>query len=258
MESQEFFEKLDQFFAENQIAEAGTYLEECLDCARKEGDLSLEISVLNEMMGYYRSTDQEQKGLQSVTDALLLIQKNGLEYHPAAATMWINMGTTLCHFERVDEAETCYQNAMQFLKEQPSGALTMAGLYNNTAAVFVKTGRFDEARAGYDKALDLLKSAEETPELWEDVLFNRIVTWLNILVLNQVEITKTDSDSSVRNLAEQSDGLLGKLKHALSDGRFRKSSSYHFAVHKTEQCFENLGIRAEWFEEMKKQSGSEN
>ncbi len=252
MENQEFFETLDRFFAENQIEAAGAYLEDCLSKARQENNLSLEISVLNEMMGYYRSTDQEQKGISSVSDGLALIEKHGLEKHPAVAAMWINMGTTLCHFNRVDEAEICYQNAMEFLKEQPSKALTMAGFYNNTAAVYVKTERFEEARSGYEKALELLKSMEGESELWEDVLFNRIVTWLNILVLNQVEISKTDSKSKEMTLKEQSEILLKQIRYALQDKAFQQSSSYHFAVHKAAVCFENLEIEPEWLHEFKK------
>ena len=191
MENRDFFQKLDEFFEKNQIEEAGVFLEQSLKEARDSKDISLEISVLNEMMGYYRSTDQEEKGIQSVKDGLVLIQSNGLETHPAVANMWINMGTTLCHFERVQEAETCYKNAELFLMTSPGGAITMASLYNNTAAVFVKKGNYEEAYQRYCMALETLKKLQEQPEYWEDLMFNRIVTWLNIIVMRKVQMASS-------------------------------------------------------------------
>ena len=234
MDSQTFFETLDDLFAKNQIKEAGEYLEQSLLSVREAKDISLELSVLNEMMGYYRSTNQKEKGLKSVEEGLTLIRENGLMEHPAVATMWINMGTTLCHFNRVDEAEICYQNAEIFLKDIPTGALTMASLYNNTSAVFVKTKRFKEARDRYKKALDTLDTINNEQELWEDLLFNRIVTWLNILVLNQVEIRETDEGNElyIKELTEDSENIIKQIKEVLGNETFQETSSFAYALKK--------------------------
>lgn len=242
MTIENFFQELDGFFSENEIEEAGVFLEQALEEARRTEDLSLEISVLNEMMGYYRSTDRKEKGLQSVEDGLALIQKNGLEAHPGVANMWINMGTTLCHFERVEEAEVCYKNAEMFVMQSGAGALQMASLYNNTAAIYVKTGRYEEARQRYEKALEYLAQIDENSEFWEDIQFNRIVTWLNMIVMNCVK---------QQGAGEENQQLVEKIKEIMSSEDFQNTESFPYAVKKCIHCFENLQDQQnkEWFEQ---------
>jgi tetratricopeptide (TPR) repeat protein len=252
MNHETFFEQLDQYFAKNEIKEAGEFLEQTLEEVRQDQDISMELSVLNEMMGYYRSTDQKEKGIRSVEEGLQLIRDNGLETHPAVATMWINMGTTLCHFERVEDAEVCYKNAELFFAGSDEGALNMASLYNNTAAVYVKTGRFSEAKERYEKALEYLKKIEDNLELWEDIMFNRLVTWLNIIVMNRVKQAETkecnsEEEKDVAHRMEQ-------IKELMELEGFQKTSSFPYAVKKCAHCFENLGDReqTEWIQNLEK------
>lgn len=290
MDAKIFFETLNKYFDENQIKEAGELLEQTLDEAREAGDIPFELSILNEMMGYYRSTNQKEKGLTSVADGLRLIQENNLGENPVFATMWINMGTTLCHFEHVEEAETCYKNAEKIISGQPQEAITMASFYNNTAAIYVKRGDYKEADERYQFALKMLNKAEETPELWGDVLFNRLVTYLNILIMNQVkmqQINQNDETVMQKNQSEatakqnqsemveqknqcdetaaqygnqtdiikkDTDHRLEQIREILSNQRFRESPYFDFAIKKCEQCFEDLGLltEIEWLKQYKR------
>ena len=240
MDSEKFFRQLDEYFEKNEIEAAGKYLEESLEIVRKEGNVSLEIAILNEMMGYYRSTNQEEKGIRSVEEGVYLIRDSGLEGHPEVAKMWINMGTTLCHFERVEEAEICYKNAEMFFGESAYGALNMAGLYNNTAAVYVKTGRFEEAAKRYDKALEILDTLQEESEFWEDLAFNRIVTWLNMIVMNRVKM-ESENHPDNSETEKEIQKKVSLVKEALSSSKFQNTSSFPYAVKKSVHCFENLG-----------------
>ena len=269
MDAQTFFETLNQYFDEHKIKEAGELLEKTLDEAREAGDIAFELSILSEMMGYYRSTNQKEKGLTSVADGLKIIQENGLGENPFIASMWINMGTTLCHFEHIDEAEICYKNAEKALSGQPQTALTMASFYNNSAAIYVKKGDFEEADAKYQFALKFLDEAEDDSQLWEDVLFNRLVTYLNIIVMNQTKLFqgRQDKDSNqqsfegkeeqkmqISKLQNDSQQRFKQIGEILSDEKFRERPSFDFAITKCEQCFENLNLtdKLEWLKQYKK------
>lgn len=270
MDAQTFFTTLNQLFDEHKMKEAGELLEQALEEARSEDDFAFQLSILSEMMGYYRSTDQKEKGLASVADGLKIIQEKGIGESPYIATMWINMGTTLCHFEHLSEAETCYKNAEKALSGQPQTALTMASFYNNSAAIYVKKGDFEQANDQYQFALKFLDEAEKNPQLWEDVVFNRLATYLNIIVMNQTimfhgnqSFDGSDQQSSIdkNELANQKDSLQKDCEHRfkqieeiLSDERFRNSRSFDFAINKCEQCFENLNLpdKLEWLKQFKK------
>ena len=160
IEIQQFLNGLDHLFATGQGQKAGIYLEEWLAKAEEASDINGTFTVLNEMMGYYRSTEQEEKGISAATKCVMLIGQYGLQNHPAVGTMFLNIATTLCHFKRVEEAIDFYKRAEKSFSTYGANHFTMASLYNNMAFSYVQKEEYYEAENSYKNALNLLEKVD--------------------------------------------------------------------------------------------------
>lgn len=154
---QQFIEELDAFFARNDIAGAGEHLLKWYKKASEENNTPLMITVLNEMLGYYRSVGDEEKAMDAVEQMLSLIRSQNLDANPEVGTIYINLGTTLCRFCKHEQGIEYYRKAEEKLVncENP---FVLASLYNNSAAACEAAGRVEEAILHYEKSLAMLKS----------------------------------------------------------------------------------------------------
>ena len=58
---EEILKELDQLFADNKAKEAEKFLLECLTEAEEVSDLSMQLQLYNELIGYYRVTSEKEK-----------------------------------------------------------------------------------------------------------------------------------------------------------------------------------------------------
>ncbi len=158
MNSNEFIQTLDWYFERDDIAGAGEYLEKSRADAESSGSRGLLLTVLNEMMGYYRKTGEAEKGLESVYSALALLSELGLDNSDTGGVTLLNAATTLKAFKRQKEAIILYEKAEKVLLSclSPDDG-RIAGLNNNMALTLVDLGRLSEAEERYERALSILK-----------------------------------------------------------------------------------------------------
>lgn len=177
MEAKVFVETLDQLLHRDQLKEAGEYLVSSLAEARACGSWQLEITILNEMMGYYRNVRDEEAGLSAVRDGLRLLEEHAMQETVTAGTTWVNGATTLKAFGRPEEALPYYESAFRVYGQllDPSD-YRFAGLLNNMALTYVDLGEFDMAEAYYGKAMKIM---EKLPGGGMELA----VTWVNLACL---------------------------------------------------------------------------
>ena len=173
MTGQEFLEQLDGYFRKGEMEAAQDFLQKTYAEAVGEDDVSLQLTVLNEMMSYAGGTDQEEFGIAAVTECTRLIQEYGLQDNPSAGTMWMNMGITLYRFDRVEDALACYRVAEEQLlkqyekldalpdsteKGQALGDVVreLASFYSKVASAYAKKKDYKEAEQYYKKAEQLI------------------------------------------------------------------------------------------------------
>lgn len=173
MTGQEFLKQLDGYFRKGEMEAAQDFLQKTYAEAVGEGDVSLQLTVLNEMMSYAGGTDQEEFGIAAVTECTRLIQEYGLQDNPSAGTMWMNMGITLYRFDRVEDAHACYRVAEEQLlkqyekldalpdsteKGQALGDVVreLASFYSKVASAYAKKKDYKEAEQYYKKAEQLI------------------------------------------------------------------------------------------------------
>ena len=105
----EFIKELDSHFAREDLAGAGECVLKWREKAREIDDRSGELSVLNEMIGYYRRTGEEQPALNAVKEAFDLIDELDIGSEVTAATIYLNGATTMKAFGRSAEAMPYYE-----------------------------------------------------------------------------------------------------------------------------------------------------
>ncbi len=162
MNVQDFIQKLDSFFDKDDMAGAGEFLRSSRRDAAAEGDKKFLLTVLNEMMGYYRKTREEERGLESVYSGLKLSAELGLDSSSAGATAMLNAATTLKAFGRAEEAIPYYERASAVYESVFSpDDYRIAGLCNNYALALVDVGKYQEAEEKYKRALGILLPCRE-------------------------------------------------------------------------------------------------
>ncbi len=154
-------EKLDGFFEKNDLEQAGKLLEYWQNEAVLLKDLQGELSIINELLGYYRKVNLKEKGLNAVKRANELITLLDSEFSLSSATIYLNMATTLKAFSYPEKALLLYDKAgLIYDKHQDVEDSLIAGYYNNRALTLVDLKEFIKAEIYYHNALDKLKNSQ--------------------------------------------------------------------------------------------------
>ncbi len=162
MKIKDFIDKLDAFFECDDMQGAGEHLRASRKAAEADNDKQLLLTVLNEMMGYYRKTREEERGLESVFSGLSLVPELGFEEKAVGATTMLNAATTLKAFGRPSEALPYYEKAsLIYSKLFSPHDSRIAGLCNNYALTLVDLGDYFSAEEKYKLALFVLKRYDD-------------------------------------------------------------------------------------------------
>ncbi len=219
-------EKLDALLSKNDLSGAERLLEYWIAEALALGDLSGELSLVNEMLGLSRRLGNGEKAKTAVTRALALVEQTGTESSISGATILLNAATTLKAFGEPEKAVPLYEKTAKIYKTEKLDAhdAKYAAFYNNYATTLADLARFDEAKALYDKALALTQAAEN--------LLDCAVTYVNMAHLYEAwEGLESERIADCLGHAEQL--LLEECKE--------RSSYYAFVAEKCAPAFDYFG-----------------
>ncbi len=150
-------ERLDGFFAQNDLAQAKETLEFWEKEAQKLGDAKGLLAVVNEQLGLYRRLNDASKGLQAVQTALTLLKQIGSR-DLASARVYINLATTLRAFDQPQKAAAYYALAEEMLNEQGAqNTFEYATLLNNQSATLQALGLLAQGADCLKRAIAVLK-----------------------------------------------------------------------------------------------------
>lgn len=155
---------LDQLFGEQKMAEVEPYLQDALKEAMNEGDFSAVITIVNELIGFYRDISQYEKSIYYCEQILPFMEGHGLKGT-------IHYATTCLNVANAYRAAGQWQVSLQYYEEVKSIYDTMlsstdslyASYYNNLSLLYQEMGDFD-------KAAQCLKTALEIIETYGDVI----------------------------------------------------------------------------------------
>lgn len=161
MNIQLFFDGLDELFSKGEMEKVEPYFQLSMEQALQEQDISARITILNEMMGFFRETSQYDKAKQAIKEVLKLIEEAGLADSLPHATTLLNSANALRAAGDLEMAMNYYSRVFALFEGQvPEMDFRYAELYNNVALLYQEMGRYDMAVQCLQKALVI---AEQTP-----------------------------------------------------------------------------------------------
>ena len=130
----------------------------------------LQLSILNELMGFYRSRGEHAKNQPIINRALNLADSMHLAGTEAGTTTLINAATSLRAADDYNRAEKIYTQA---LNESAATLGTknrkLAALHNNLSMLYSETGRTSEAIEELNQALEILQNTSTDPDCDIDI-----------------------------------------------------------------------------------------
>lgn len=158
-----FINELDSFFAKEDLQGAGCCLLEWRNRAIHAGDKNGELTVLNEMIGFYRQTKDEAQGMKAINDAFALINALGINKKVACATIYLNAATTMKSFGKSAEAMDFYNKTLEIYRTNlDENDPLFAGFYNNMALALQDLKKFSEAEDYFLKAIKITEGIEKS------------------------------------------------------------------------------------------------
>lgn len=172
------------------------------DKSQEANAQALQLSVLNELMGFYRSRGEYAKNRSIIDNALRLSDKMQLAGSEAGTTTLINAATSLRAAGDYDRAEEIYSQALkESSKTLKPNDRKLAALHNNLSILYSETGKIKKAIDQLEKALDILQKSSVNPSTDIDIAATHTNIALAILQECSQPNVSTNSKSATLNSA---------------------------------------------------------
>lgn len=231
--------KLDFYLNQNNTDGARKHLLYWVAEAEAMGDGRGELALRNELMGFYRKAGERESALSCAQAALDKVDALGVGHQVGAATTYLNAATVYKAFGKPERSLPLFEKTREiYERELPPTDSRLGGLYNNYALSLVDLSRFDEAKALYGKAIDVMEQVKNgAPEL--------AVTYLNLASAAEAELGLLDADETISVYLE--------IAQILLDGVEMRDGSYAFVCEKCASVFGYYG-RFAYEQELKRRA----
>lgn len=231
MDIHQVLAQADALFEENRGEEAERLLRESAAAAAKEQDDESLLSLLNELLGYYREVSRYEEAYGIADQAIGLAERMGLGGTVPYATTLLNVANVYRAGGRLEESLEKYLQVQEIYRQRLSqDSMLSAGLQNNISLLYQEMGRFEEAKECQLRALRIVKDKGAAYELG--------VTYANLAAtcvqLGQMEEAKEYAESSMETFQGigSRDSHFGAALSALGAwhffrGEYREAGEYY-------------------------------
>lgn len=161
MDVDSFLRGLGDIFAAGRLDEVSDYLRAGLAAAEAENDRHAVVTVLNEMIGYFRSISDYAEAIAASEYAVAEMTALGYEDSVAFGTTLLNAATAYRASGDNGKALELYRRARDiYAARLPENDPRLAGLYNNISAIHQEAGDHERAADILRKALAILRQGE--------------------------------------------------------------------------------------------------
>ena len=162
---QRFLSGLDAIYSRHEGAsKAEPYMVHALEQAAETGDEPGQLTVINELMGFYRSQSRHEDNIRLAHASLDLALHMGLEGTAQWLAVLINAATAIRAAGHYDESLELYEQALSASTTVPDADLrNIAALHNNLSMLYSETGDLGNALEELRKALDMITLASPDP-----------------------------------------------------------------------------------------------
>ena len=212
-------------------AAAERHLNYWLAEAEAVGDGRGQLTLNNELMGFYRKQGKKDEAVRHAEKACELVEQLGMADMTVAGTTWVNSGTVMEAFGDPVGGLEFFEKARENYEENlPADDARLGGLYNNMALALTSCGRYRECREMFRKALDVMeKQPGGEPE--------QAITWLNMADALEAEL-------GPEGAAEYTDGYLDRAAELLDTESIPRDGYYAFVCEKCAPVFGHYGYFA--------------
>lgn len=162
MNIQEVIDGLDALFANRQIDKVEDYLSSHLEQALGEGDVGSAITIINELIGFYRDTSQYDKAETYCGRLLPFLERAGLKDTIHYGTSCLNIANAYRACGRLEDSLAHYQMVSAvYEKTLEPEDFRYASLNNNLSLLYQEMGQFDKACDALLAALAIVKKYPE-------------------------------------------------------------------------------------------------
>lgn len=159
MDINKVLEGLDRLFAENRMNEVEEYLTQALYTAESEKDDASKLSIMNELIGFYRVTSEFDKAVRYGEQAVQILKAMNMEGTIPYATTLLNIANAHRASGSLKEALELYRQIEVIYKSNlDSKDFLIASFYNNIALLYQEMGDYESAVSSLRKALAIAET----------------------------------------------------------------------------------------------------
>ncbi|MCM1497771.1 MAG: DUF4037 domain-containing protein [Clostridium sp.] len=174
MNIEEIMKGLDLLFDNRQGDRIEEYLSTYLEQALKEGDVGSAITIINELIGFYRDTSQYEKAEAYCEKLLPFMERAGLKDTVHYGTSCLNIANAYRASGRLEDSLFYYRRVFDIYdKNLKKNDFLYASLNNNLSLLYQEMGEFDKACEALVRALEIVKQ-------YPDSVVELAVTYTNL------------------------------------------------------------------------------
>ena len=174
MKIEEVLKQLDHLFETNRMEEVEDFLGGKLKEAMEEDDTSSVITIINEMIGFFRDTGQDEKSVVYSGKVISLMENLGLSGTVPYATTLLNVANAYRAAGLLSESLSYYKQVFAIYENNlEKEDFRFASLQNNLSLLY-------QEMEDFDKAVESLKNALEIVKKYPEAQFELAVTYTNL------------------------------------------------------------------------------
>lgn len=174
MNIEKILTEYDSMFGNYSLSEIEAFLLKNIDEAQKNHEKQILITLLNELIGFYRDTTQKEKALKNCVLLNNLLIELNLQGSIPYATSLLNIANAFRAFDSANEALKLFENVELIYKNTlSSNDFMFASLYNNWSLAYQELN-------DYEKAAKLLKKALFIVDSYSEALIPQATTRTNL------------------------------------------------------------------------------
>lgn len=228
-------DRLDALLAAKDYDGAAAHLLYWLRETESVGDRAAELTVLNELMGFYRKQGDRAQATKYADYALDRFGVDN-EFNDTVffATTCLNAATVCKAFGEAERALELYRRCLElYSRRLEPDDLRFAGLYNNMGLALAETGLLEEAYEAFLKAIQIQEpaGASTAPD--------RAITCLNICDLFDAGFIPPNADPD--DVPELTEKNIERAYALLADDSVEKDAYYAFVCEKCAPVFGYYG-----------------
>ncbi len=162
MNLEKILTQYDAMFGQNSLKEIEDYLVNTMKEAEAKGENGILVTLLNEVIGFFRDTTQKEKALAYCEQLQRVLSEMNLEGRIDYATSLLNVANAYRAFGLFEKSLHLYKIVEDTYRKQLSAKDFMhASLYNNWSLLYQEMGDYVSAKEMLLKALEIADFYEE-------------------------------------------------------------------------------------------------